>query len=197
MEMGSMKKILAAAALVSCLAAGVLATAAPSMAHGGYPVRLGVRQGPDLALLAQLVLIYLVDGQGMNMHPTFFDADADLGKEYASGKIDLFLDVPAGGRLDERCAAGEERGYFEESYPGSWLGPFGFTVGASPCSRPALVAHSRVAADLRFTLLQATLEKLLAAVTLSDLEWLRVEGKGGSRDAAGAARRLLSRKGLI
>jgi hypothetical protein len=197
MEMGSTRKALATAALVSFLAAGELAWAAPSMAHGGYPVRLGVRQGPDLALLAQLVLVYLVDGQGMNIHPTFFDADADLGKEYASGRIDLFLDMPAGERLGAGCEGGDERAYFEEFFPGSWLGPFSFTVGASPCARPTLVAHSKVAADLRFTLLQGTLEKLLAAVTLSDLERLREEGESGPRDAAAAARRLLKRKDLL
>jgi hypothetical protein len=186
---------LAAAVLTALIASA--AGAATVAAHGGFPTRLGVREDPDLALLARLVLVYLVDGEGMNVHLTRFEPGADLGEEYTSGRIDLFLDMPARDRHDRECEAGEPEKHFEGSFPGSWVGLFGFAVGTSPCSRPALVAHNRVAADLRFTLLRDTLGKLLAAVTLADFERLRQEGGEEARDAAAAARRLLKSKGLL
>jgi len=173
------------------------AGAAAVSAHGGYPTRLGVREDPDLALLTQVVLVYLVDGQGMNVHLTRFDSGADLGREYASGKMDLLIEVAGGDGFGTECAPGSEEAYFADSFPGSWAGLFDFTVGTSPCSHPALVAHAKVASDLRFTLLRGTLEKLLDNLTAADLEWMRREGRGGPREAAAAARRLLKGKGLL
>jgi hypothetical protein len=192
-----MKRALAAATLVSCLFAGILACAAQSFAHGGYPTRLGVRQDPDLVLLARLVLVYLVDGEGMNVHLTVFEDGSDPGREYASGEIDLFLDMPSAEGVGGDCRAVGEKGWLDASYPGSWAGLFGFHIGEAPCRRPALIAHSKVAVDLRFTLLQETLEGLLGAITLADLEQLREEGAGSTRDAAAEARRILKEKGLL
>lgn len=133
----------------------------------------------------------------MNVHLTLFDTDTDLREEYASGKIDLFIDVAAGDLPAEECTPGGEESYFAAAFPGGWAGLFAFTVGTSPCSHPALVAHRRVAEDLRFTLLQETLERLLRDLTADDLELLRREGQGGPRDAASAARRLLKSRGLL
>jgi hypothetical protein len=185
-----------AAAVLAALLWSAAGAAAVS-AHGGYPTRLGVRDDPDLALLARVVMVYLVDGQGMNVHLTVFDAGVDPGEEYAAGKFDLFVDMPSGGVTGAEFGEEEERAWLDASYPGAWVGPFRFRIDGSPGYGPLLIAHSRVAADLRFTLLRDTLEKLLEKITVTDLERLRTEGGASPRDAAAAARRLLKAKGLL
>ena len=165
-------------------------------AHGGYPLRLGVRQDANLSLLAQTVLVYLREGQGMTVHPTFYGSGRELREEYGKGRVDLFLDVPEGEWLTQRCAPGAD-GYFETLYPGSWTGFFAFTVTGSACSRPGLTAPPKVVNDLRFTLLRETLERLLAVLTSADFERLGEESGGDVRKANEAARKLLGEKGLL
>lgn len=184
-------------ALVCVLGFFLLLTLSGSAsAHGGYPLRLGVRQDANLSLLAQTVLVYLREGQGMTVHPTFYGNGRMLRDEYGEGQVDLFLDVPEGEWLKSRCSPAGD-GYFETLYPGSWLGLFAFTVGGSACSRPGLAVPPKVVNDLRFTLLRETLERLLAALTSADFERLREESGGDVRKANEAARKLLGEKGLL
>jgi hypothetical protein len=174
----------------------LLALPGSAAAHGGYPLRLGVRQDANLSLLAQTVLVYLREGQGMTVHPTFYGSGRELREEYGKGRVDLFLDVPDGEWLTVRCPPVAE-GYFEALYPGSWTGLFAFTVTGSDCSQPGLAAHPKVVNDLRFTLLRETLERLLAALTGADFERLREEAGGDVRKANETARKLLREKGLL
>ena len=59
----------------------ILASAGSAAAHGGYPLRLGIRQDANLSLLAQTVLVYLREGQGMTVHPTFDGSGRELREE--------------------------------------------------------------------------------------------------------------------
>ena len=191
--------------LVLVLAAALVP--ASGLGHGGYPFRLGVQQTAELEALTEIVRVYLGEGFGMSVQPEFFESAEDLQKSLEEGKVDMALEYPAEVWIKVYCPTGaafstqatekiEE--YYQEKFPGAWVGLFSFSVSDSPCFRPGVVVFKSVLEDLRFSLLRPALEKLLRAVEFADLEQYRREIDGKDRRGrVDAARKLLIRKGLL
>jgi hypothetical protein len=138
----------------------------------------------------------------MNIEPVFLDGEGELEKAYDEGKADLLVAVPGADWVKNHC--GGEGGGFEEKraayfsgrFSRCWSAPFADAPSPSGCGI-SLVIHPRVVGDLRFSLLQKTLRKMLAAVDGDDLLALRHSGGSSPRSQTAAARALLRSRNLI
>jgi hypothetical protein len=173
-----------------------------SPAHGGYPLSVSAASAEGLDPVVRLVLVYLQEGQGMNIEPVFFDGEGELEKAYDEGKADLLVAAPGADWVKAHCGDGgtpfEEKraAYFNGRFSRCWSAPFADAPSSSSCGL-SLVVHPRVVGDLRFSLLQKTLRKMLAAVDGDDLLALRQSGGPSPRSRMAAARALLRSKKLI
>lgn len=193
-----------AAALVAAVALTAVALGGPvrpGEAHGGYPLSVAATKGGNAGPALRLVLVYLGEGHGMNVQPLFFESEAALVKAYDEGKADLVVHAPSLPWSENNCRGTEaEReaaraGYVDALFKGSWSKAFPATA-SGPCGL-SMVAHPRVTKDIRFSLLRANLEKLIAAVDGREMAALRTDGGSDARSQAAAARVLLRREGLL
>lgn len=172
-----------------------------SPAHGGYPISIGAASAEGLDPVVRLVLVYLREGQGMNIAPLFYDSNGELEKAYDGGKADLLVAAPGADWVKAHCGEGtalevKRAEYFSGRFSRCWSAPFAAATSPAGCG-VSLVVHPRVVGDLRFSLLQKTLRKMLAAVDGDDLRALRQTGGSSPRSQMAAARALLRSKKLI
>jgi hypothetical protein len=164
----------------SLAAVGLLAAAPPARAHGGPPLRIGVAADPDQDALARLLLTHLRDGVGYAVAWVSFPDAAARAAGFAAGKADIGVG----------CVDAEPAGL-----PGRFALPF--PTGAPPCARLGAAVAPGVLEDLRFTILGEEIRRLFAALAPADLAAVRAaKARGGEREAAAAARAIVSGKRL-
>lgn len=189
--------------LAACLWAFLALGADPAVvpAHGGYPLSLGTASGGRAEAAARLVSAYLREGQGMTVELRVLGSAEDLAKAYGDGRIDLLVHLPDRSWRRSACGGGqpgEEKraGYFRDLFGGAWSAPFKAGSSVETCGL-SLAAHPRVVGDVRFSLLEKTLGRLLAAVDGDEIAVLHRDAGGEPRSRRAAARELLRGKGLL
>lgn len=172
-------------------------------AHGGFPLRLGCAQDPNLVALSQVIVVSLRDGQGMSVERRVFPDRAALLEAWRARAVDLLVDLPAEearkalSLSETACGAGIET-RIAEVYRNA-DGPaavefFGISLTGSPCGRPGVVVRRTVAENLRYATLRDAVRRAAAAVAKDDLARLVRAAAGGERALVQAVRDLLARK---
>lgn len=175
-----------------------------SVAHGGYPLSLGAVEDGRGEVAARLVLVYLREGQGMTVEPLMFQSEQELSEAYRKGKVDLVVHAPGADWVARECPAAVGRqtapaareAYFSRLLPDCWSAPFAAAAEEQMCGL-SVAAHPRVTGDLRFSLLQQTITRLLSSMDGAAMASLVRDGGNAPRQQVIAARRLLQSKGLI
>ncbi len=171
-------------------------------AHGGLPLRIGFPGGPGLAEMATVAAVYFEEWQGMAVELVGADSAEDLGALMAGGRIDVAVTAPDQGWTRTVCREEWPEGELRPQLEAHLSGRFGGAVavplaGAISCGTPAFLASPRALAELRYSTLRQSLEKIASAVGAKDLEEMARAGGGDPKKRRSAARDLLRRKGLL
>jgi hypothetical protein len=144
------------------------------------------------------VLSQLREGVGFGVDWREFRDEASLRAAFAAGRIDIAVGATAPGAPPGSpgdCSPEALTG-LRDGLSRQWGGEvfvLGFSAGAPPCQRPALIVSRAVLEDLRFGILGREAARFAAAVTLEDVTAVQAAaGRGGERAAAAAAREAMA-----